>query len=144
MTDDAGFGLASTFGDVVPTPHLDRIANTGMRYTQFHSTVLCSPTRAALITGRNHHSVGFGVISEAATGFPGYDSFIITAEATGQRLCHLVVRQGPKHAGFRRAKWAVRSRGRNAAEGESKHEHHSSFGKFILMSWMYWTRPVRR
>jgi arylsulfatase A-like enzyme len=74
MTDDAGYGVASTFGGVIPTPNLDRIAKMGLRYTQFHSTALCSPTRAALITGRNHHSVGFGVVAEQATGFPGYDS----------------------------------------------------------------------
>jgi arylsulfatase A-like enzyme len=76
MTDDSGFGAPSTFGGVVPTPALDRIANAGLRYTQFHSTSLCSPTRAALITGRNHHVAGFGVVGEAATGFPGYDSII--------------------------------------------------------------------
>jgi arylsulfatase len=76
MTDDAGYGIASTFGGVIPTPALDRIASMGLRYTQFHSTALCSPTRAALITGRNHHSTGFGVISEQATGFPGYDSIL--------------------------------------------------------------------
>jgi arylsulfatase A-like enzyme len=76
MTDDVGFGAPSTFGGVIPTPALDRIAKSGLRYTQFHSTALCSPTRAALITGRNHHSAGFGVISEMATGFPGYDSII--------------------------------------------------------------------
>ena len=66
-----GFGAPSTFGGVIPTPHLDKIAKAGLRYTQFHTTSLCSPTRAALITGRNHHSVGFGVISEASTGYPG-------------------------------------------------------------------------
>ncbi|MFO0993765.1 MAG: arylsulfatase [Hyphomicrobiales bacterium] len=82
MTDDAGYGVAGTFGGVIPTPALDRIANSGLRYTQFHSTALCSPTRAALITGRNHHSVGFGVISEQATGFPGYDSIIGVDNAT--------------------------------------------------------------
>ena len=63
LTDDQGFGVPSTFGGVIPTPALDRIANAGLRYTQFHTTSLCSPTRAALITGRNHHSVGFGVIT---------------------------------------------------------------------------------
>jgi Sulfatase len=72
LTDDVGFGAPSTFGGVIPTPTLDRIANNGLRYTNFHTTSLCSPTRAALITGRNHHSAGFGVISEQATGFPGY------------------------------------------------------------------------
>lgn len=82
MTDDVGFGAPSTFGGVIPTPALDRIANNGLRYTQFHSTALCSPTRAALITGRNHHNVGFGVISEQSTGFPGYDSFIGKDSAT--------------------------------------------------------------
>jgi arylsulfatase len=87
MTDDQGYGITSTFGGVIPTPAMDRIANAGLRYTQFHSTALCSPTRAALITGRNHHSVGFGVISEQATGYPGYDSIIEKNSATiGQIL----------------------------------------------------------
>ena len=86
MTDDSGFGVPSTFGGVIPTPALDRIANNGLRYTNFHSTALCSPTRAALITGRNHHSVGFGVISEQATGYPGYDSFITKDKATIGRI----------------------------------------------------------
>ncbi|MGO4670804.1 arylsulfatase [Bosea sp. 2RAB26] len=76
MTDDVGFGAPGTFGGVVPTPALDRIANSGIRYTNFHSTALCSPTRAALITGRNHHVAGFGVVGEIATGFPGYNSII--------------------------------------------------------------------
>ena len=82
MTDDQGYGVNGTFGGVIPTPALDRIAAAGLRYTQFHSTALCSPTRAALITGRNHHSVGFGVISELSTGFPGYDSIITPDKAT--------------------------------------------------------------
>jgi len=82
MTDDQGYGVCSTFGGVIPTPAMDRIAKAGLRYTQFHSTALCSPTRAALITGRNHHSSGFGVISEQATGYPGYDSIITKDKAT--------------------------------------------------------------
>ncbi len=86
MTDDAGFGVPSTFGGVVPTPGLDRIATNGLRYTNFHSTALCSPTRAALITGRNHHSAGFGVIAEQATGYPGYDSIITKDKATIGRI----------------------------------------------------------
>ena len=76
MTDDSGFGAPGTFGGVVPTPALDRIAKSGLRYTNFHSTSLCSPSRAAIITGRNHHVAGFGVVGEIATGFPGYDSII--------------------------------------------------------------------
>jgi arylsulfatase len=87
MTDDSGYGVPSTFGGVVPTPALDRIASEGLRYTNFNSTALCSPTRAALITGRNHHSVGYGVIAEQATGYPGYDSIITKDKATvGQIL----------------------------------------------------------
>jgi arylsulfatase A-like enzyme len=82
MTDDQGYGVSSTFGGVIPTPALDRVAKEGLRYTQFHSTALCSPTRAALITGRNHHSVGYGVIGELSTGFPGYDSVVGVDNAT--------------------------------------------------------------
>jgi len=82
MTDDQGYGVNGTFGGIIPTPALDRIANSGLRYTQFNSTALCSPTRAALITGRNHHSAGFGVISELSTGYPGYDSIITPDKAT--------------------------------------------------------------
>ena len=58
ITDDAGYGVSSTFGGVIPTPSMDRIAANGLRFNDFNSTALCSPTRAALITGRNHHSVG--------------------------------------------------------------------------------------
>jgi arylsulfatase A-like enzyme len=76
MTDDVGFGAPATFGGVIPTPTMDRIANMGLRYTRFHTTALCSPTRAALLTGRNHHSVATGVVVDQATGFPGYDSVI--------------------------------------------------------------------
>ena len=86
MTDDQGYGVHGTFGGVIPTPNMDRIARMGLRYTQFHSTALCSPSRAALITGRNHHSVGFGVIAEMATGYPGYDSTIGVDNATIGRI----------------------------------------------------------
>jgi arylsulfatase len=86
MTDDAGFAINSVFGGVIPTPTMERIANEGLRYNRIMSTALCSPTRAALITGRNHHSVGFGVIAEQATGFPGYDSVIGVDNATIGRI----------------------------------------------------------
>jgi len=86
MTDDAGFGIPSTFGGVIPTPTMDRLAKEGLRYNRMFSTSLCSPTRAAQITGRNHHSVGFGVIAEQATGFPGYDSVIGVDNATIGRI----------------------------------------------------------
>jgi arylsulfatase len=86
ITDDAGFGVPSTFGGVIPTPAMDRIAENGLRYNRMFSTALCSPTRAALITGRNHHSAGFGVISEQSTGFPGYNSIIGKDKATIGRV----------------------------------------------------------
>src|SRR6266571_1545526 len=86
MTDDQGYGVSGTFGGVIPTPALDRVAKAGLRYTEFNSTALCSPTRAALITGRNHHSAGFGVITELSTGFPGYDSVIGEDNATVGRV----------------------------------------------------------
>jgi arylsulfatase len=86
MTDDVGFAAPSTFGGVIPTPALDRIAANGLRYTNFHSTSLCSPTRAALLTGRNHHAVGFGVVTEQSTGFPGYNSIIGKDNATIGRI----------------------------------------------------------
>jgi len=86
ITDDAGFGVPSTFGGVIPTETMDRLAASGLRYTNIHSTALCSPTRAALITGRNHHSAGFGVISEQSTGFPGYNSIISADKATIGRI----------------------------------------------------------
>jgi arylsulfatase A-like enzyme len=86
ITDDAGFGVPSTFGGVIPTPTMDRLAKEGLRYNRVFSTALCSPTRAALITGRNHHSAGFGVISEQATGFPGYNSIIPRDQATIGRI----------------------------------------------------------
>lgn len=82
MTDDQGYGIYSTFGSIIPTPTMDSLANHGLRYTQFHSDALCSPSRAALITGRNHHQVGFGVIAEQATGYPGYDAIIGPENAT--------------------------------------------------------------
>ncbi|MGN6553308.1 MAG: arylsulfatase [Verrucomicrobiota bacterium] len=86
ITDDSGFGVPSTFGGVIPTPAMDRVAKAGLRYNNVHSTALCSPTRAALITGRNHHSASFGVISEQSTGFPGYNSIINKDKATIGRI----------------------------------------------------------
>lgn len=82
MLDDVGFGSFGTFGGPVPTPTLDDVAESGIRYNQFHTTALCSPTRAALLTGRNHHSVHMGAIPEAANSFPAYDSMIPKSTAT--------------------------------------------------------------
>ena len=74
LIDDAGFGSSSAFGGPCQTPTLERLAAGGLKYTRFHTTALCSPTRQALLTGRNHHSVGMGGITETATGAPGYSS----------------------------------------------------------------------
>src|SRR5262249_16004756 len=76
LTDDVGFGASSTFGGPIQTPTFARLAAGGLRYNEFHTTSLCSPTRAALITGRNHHVVASGTITEQATGFPGYNSLV--------------------------------------------------------------------
>jgi arylsulfatase A-like enzyme len=76
LTDDVGFGASSTFGGPIQTPNFQRLADTGLRYNMYHTTALCSPTRAALITGRNHHSVASGNITEFATGYPGYNSIV--------------------------------------------------------------------
>src|SRR5262249_36746070 len=74
LIDDAGFGNPSTFGGPCQTPTLTRLANQGLRYNRFHVTALCSPTRAALLSGRNHHAIGFGSIAEFAGGWPGYNA----------------------------------------------------------------------
>ena len=82
MTDDVGFGASSTFGGPIPTVTMDRLANEGLRYTAFHTTGLCSPTRAALLSGRNHHSAATGIIMELGTGFPGYNSLMPKSAGT--------------------------------------------------------------
>jgi arylsulfatase A-like enzyme len=82
LIDDAGFGQFSTFGGGVPSPTMDKLAAEGLRYNRFHTTALCSPTRAALITGRNHHSVASGVIAEGATGYDGYTGIIPRSAGT--------------------------------------------------------------
>jgi arylsulfatase len=76
LLDDVGFGMCSTFGGPVPTPHMERLAANGLKYNRFHTTALCSPTRGALLTGRNHHSCATGVIIEMGTGYPGYTGII--------------------------------------------------------------------
>ncbi|MBN69954.1 MAG: arylsulfatase [Gimesia sp.] len=76
LTDDVGFGASSTFGGPIPTPTFDRLAKAGLRYNQFHTTALCSPTRAALITGRNHHTAATGGIMEIGVGYPGYNTLV--------------------------------------------------------------------
>jgi arylsulfatase len=86
LTDDVGFAAASTFGGAVPTPHLDALARRGLIYNRFHTTAICSPTRAAMLTGRNHHMVGNGAVNNVATGFPGYNGIIPKTAASIGRI----------------------------------------------------------
>ena len=74
LFDDVGFGASCAFGGPCRTPNFERLAADGLKYNRFHTTALCSPTRAALLTGRNHHSVGMGTITEMATSAPGHTS----------------------------------------------------------------------
>lgn len=76
VLDDVGFGQLSSFGGLVETPVIDRFADNGLRYTNMHTTALCSPSRGAILTGRNHHSIGLAVISEVSTGYPGYNGIM--------------------------------------------------------------------
>jgi arylsulfatase A-like enzyme len=82
LLDDVGFGQVSTFGGPVTTPELDKLAAQGLRYNRFHTTAVCGPSRAALITGRNHHNCGSGFLAEWATGFPSYNNKIPKSTAT--------------------------------------------------------------
>ena len=110
MTDDVGFGATNTYGGPIKTPTFDRLAENGLRYNMFHTTALCSPTRAALITGRNHHSVASGVITEFATGYPGYNSLVPkSAGSVGEVL---------KENGYPRSRRASRLSGRPAQRHE--------------------------
>ena len=97
MTDDVGFGACSTFGGPIPTPVLDRLAAEGLRYTQFNTTAMCSPTRAALLTGRNPHNVNMGGIANRPTGFDGYTSVIPKSAGT---LAEVLRRNGYATAMF--------------------------------------------
>ena len=81
LIDDVGFGASSAFGGPCETPNFEKLAAGGLKYNRFHTTALCSPTRQALLTGRNHHSVGMGCITEAATAAPGYSSVLSNTKA---------------------------------------------------------------
>jgi len=89
LLDDVGFGNPSTFGGPIQTPTLDRLAKSGLRYNSFHVTALCSPTRAALLTGRNHHNAGTGMVMEIASGYPGYDEVMPKSTATIAEILRL-------------------------------------------------------
>ena len=76
VLDDTGFGNLGCYGSPIETPHFDRIAGDGLRYSNMHTTALCSPSRSCIVTGRNHHSNGMACITELATGYPGYDGVV--------------------------------------------------------------------
>jgi arylsulfatase len=82
LIDDIGYGAASAFGGLIETPTLDRLANQGVRYTNFHTCAFSAPTRAALLTGRNQHSVHFGFFANSSYGTPGYDGYLPFEKAT--------------------------------------------------------------
>lgn len=100
LIDDAGFGQASTFGGQIPTPTLERLAQSGLRYTRYHTTALSSPTRAAILTGRNHHSAATGTITEFADSFPGYTGSIPRSTAL---IAEILRQNGYSTAAF--GKW---------------------------------------
>lgn len=89
MSDDTGFSMASAFGGPVPTPNFQRLAALGQRYNRFHTTAICSPSRAALLTGRNHHNAGVGYLSDLPTGYPGYGGRILPETATVAQVLKL-------------------------------------------------------
>jgi arylsulfatase len=89
MSDDTGFAMSSAFGGPVPTPNLERLAAAGERYNRFNTTGICSPSRAALLTGRNHHRAGVGYLSDLSAGFPGYGGSILPDTATIAQVLRL-------------------------------------------------------
>jgi arylsulfatase len=89
LVDDMGFGASSAYGGPCEMPVAERLADGGLRYTRFHTTAMCSPTRAALLTGRNHHSVGMGFVTDMATPAPGYTAEMPASAATVARVLTL-------------------------------------------------------
>jgi arylsulfatase A-like enzyme len=100
VLDDIGYGHISSFGGPIDTPNMDRLARGGLSYTNFHVTALCSPTRAAFLSGRNHHSVGMGMITEYSTGYPGYDGRMPFEKALISEILH-----GNGYSTFAVGKW---------------------------------------
>ena len=106
--DDTGIGALSPFGGPIEMPTMERLADSGLRYTQFHTTAICSPTRASLLTGRNHTTVGMACIAEATTGFPGSNGHIPFETAT---IAEVLGERG--YNTYMLGKWHVRGRGRD-------------------------------
>ncbi|MBS0197189.1 MAG: arylsulfatase [Planctomycetes bacterium] len=126
LIDDMGFGAASTFGGPVETPTLDRLAQNGLRFNNFHTTALCSPTRAALKSGRNHHTVNMGFITEMATGFPGATGQIPNTTAP---LAEMLRLNGYSTAAF--GKWHETAAWETSVSGPfDRWPTHQGFDKF--------------
>ena len=88
VLDDVGYGHLGCYGSPIATPNIDRLADNGLRYNNFHTTAMCSPTRACLLTGRNHHTNGLGMISELSQGYPGYDGVILPSRGFLSEILH--------------------------------------------------------
>jgi len=86
LLDDVGFAQVGAYGSLIATPNIDKLAAGGLTYTNFHSPALCSPARAAILAGRNHHSIGFGSHAVTAMGFPGYNGFVPPQAASGAKV----------------------------------------------------------
>ena len=119
LLDDLGFGGTGATGSVMPTPHFDKLAQNGLLYNQFHTTALCSPTRQALITGRNHHSCNQAKITEVATAFPGATGMLPNDVATHRRDA---ATERLQHGGVRQA-------ARNGRLGDQSHPARSTAGR---------------
>ena len=126
LIDDLGFGATGTFGGPIPTPTLETLAKNGLRYNNFHTTALCSPTRAALKSGRNHHTVNMGFITEMATGFPGATGQIPNATAP---LAEMLRLNGYSTAAF--GKWHETAAWETSVSGPfDRWPTHQGFDKF--------------
>jgi arylsulfatase A-like enzyme len=112
VLDDLGFGHSSAYGGPIRTPHMERLAAAGLRYNNFHTTALCSPTRAALLTGRNHHSVGFAVIPELSTGYPNSNTYL---PKTAASLAEVLKLNG--YSTFAVGKWHLTPAAQTSAAG---------------------------
>ena len=116
LIDDAGFGNPGTFGGPIDTPNYDRMAAQGLRYNRFHVTAMCSPTRAALLTGRNHHAVGMGGIPEFSGAFPGYSAMLPRDAAPFPKV---LKENGYSTAGI--GKWHLTPEGEQGPAGPFSH-----------------------
>src|SRR5438105_10238274 len=112
VLDDMGFAQLGCFGSDIDTPHIDRLAAGGLRYNRFHVTALCSPTRACLLTGRNHHAVGMGFLTDIPIGFPGYNGRIPKSAALLPRIL-----RDAGYSTFAVGKWHLCPRGEYSASG---------------------------